>query len=154
MKLILTHDVADLGSVGDVVTVKDGYGRNFLLPRGYATPWTKGGQKQVDQLADARRRRVIASLEEAHAQREALEATTLVITKKSGDNGRLFGAVSSAEIAEVASAATGKDIDRRAVTVPSPIKSLGQHKATIKLHEDVVATVSITVEDVPAKKRK
>ena len=74
MKLILTHDVDGLGSAGEVVEVKDGYGRNYLIPRGYATKWTKGGQKQVDQIAEARRKRAIASLEEANALRDALQS--------------------------------------------------------------------------------
>ena len=74
MKLILTHDVSGLGQAGEVVEVKDGYGRNYLIPRGYATAWTKGGQKQVDQIAEARRKRAIASLDEAHALRDSLPA--------------------------------------------------------------------------------
>lgn len=154
MKLILTHDVENLGSSGEVVTVKDGFGRNYLLPRGYAVAWTKGGQKQVDQIAESRRRRAIASLEEAHAQRDALQNANLVITKKAGDAGRLFGAVSSAEIAEAASAAIGKNIDRRSVTVTSPIKSVGQHKALVKLHDDVTAAITVSVEEAVSKKRK
>ena len=154
MKLILTHDVENLGSAGEVVTVKDGFGRNYLLPRGYAVAWTKGGQKQVDQIAESRRRRAIASLEEAHAQRDAMQNANLVITKKAGDAGRLFGAVSSAEIAEAASAAIGKNIDRRSVTVTSPIKSVGQHKALVKLHDDVTAAITVSVEEAVSKKRK
>lgn len=145
MKLILTHDVDGLGVAGEVITVKDGYGRNYLIPRGYATAWTKGGQKQVDQIAEARRKRAIASLEDANALQEALQAATLVITKKAGENGRLFGAVSNADIAEAATAAAGKAVDRRSINVPTPIKSTGSYKATVKLHEEVVATLSLEV---------
>ena len=79
MKIILTHDVDRLGVAGDVVTVKDGYGRNYLIPRGYAVRWTKGGQKQIDQIAEARRRRAIQSLDEANAIQEALQANVLKI---------------------------------------------------------------------------
>ena len=102
MKLILTHDVAGLGQAGEVVEVKDGYGRNYLIPRGYATAWTKGGQKQVDQIAEARRKRAIASLDEAHALRDSLQADTLQIAKSAGENGRLYGAVTNADIATAA----------------------------------------------------
>lgn len=145
MKLILTHDVDRLGLAGDVVVVKDGYGRNFLIPRGYAVAWTKGGQKQVDQITEARRKRAIASLEEAHELREALQAKTVVIEKKAGENGRLFGAVTPADIAAASSEAAGKPVDRRQVTLPKPIKSVGEYKATVKLHDDVVATVALRV---------
>ena len=84
MKIILTHDVDRLGVAGDVVTVKDGYGRNYLIPRGYAVRWTKGGQKQIDQIAEARRRRAIQSLDEANAIQEALQANVLKIVKPAG----------------------------------------------------------------------
>ncbi|MCF2707172.1 50S ribosomal protein L9 [Arcanobacterium haemolyticum] len=154
MKLILTHDVSGLGAAGEVVEVKDGYGRNYLVPRGYATLWTKGGQKQVDQIAEARRKRAIASLDEAHALREALQAATLTIVKTAGANGRLFGAVSNAEIADAASEAAGKAVDRRAINVPTPIKSTGTYKATIKLHDDVVATLNLSVVAAKTKKKK
>ena len=145
MKLILTHDVAGLGQAGEVVEVKDGYGRNYLIPRGYATAWTKGGQKQVDQIAEARRKRAIASLDEAHALRDSLQADTLQIAKSAGENGRLFGAVTNADIAVAASAKVGKAVDRRAINLPTSIKSVGSYKATVKLHDDVSATLSIEV---------
>lgn len=145
MKLILTHDVSGLGQAGEVVEVKDGYGRNYLMPRGYATLWTKGGQKQVDQIAEARRKRAIASLEDAHALRDALQGKTLTITKSAGENGRLFGAVTNADIAEAASASVGQPVDRRAINLPTPIKSVGSYKATVKLHDEVVAALSVEV---------
>ncbi len=154
MKIILTHDVDRLGMAGDVVTVKDGYGRNYLIPRGYAVRWTKGGQRQIDQIAEARRRRAIESLEEANAIQEALEANVLTITKAAGDNGRLFGAVTNAEIAEAALAATGKKVDRRTITVTSPIKSTGSYKAAAKLHDDVVANIAIEVVAEKKEKKK
>ncbi len=154
MKLILTHDVSGLGVAGEVVEVKDGYGRNYLVPRGYAVVWTKGGQKQVDQIAEARRKRAIASLEEAHALRDVLQAASLTIVKTAGTNGRLFGAVSNIDIANVASEAVGKAVDRRSITVPTPIKSTGEYKASVKLHDDVVATLSLTVVAEKTKKKK
>ena len=145
MKLILTHDVAGLGQAGEVVEVKDGYGRNYLIPRGYGTAWTKGGQKQVDEINESRRKRAIASLEDANALREALEAQTLTLTKTAGANGRLFGAVTSADIAEAAAAATGKSVDRRSINVATAIKSVGTYKATAKLHTDVSANLTVEV---------
>ncbi|MDO4887695.1 MAG: 50S ribosomal protein L9 [Actinomycetaceae bacterium] len=154
MKIILTHDVDRLGTAGEVVEVKDGYGRNYLIPRGYAIRWTKGGQKQVDQIAEARRKRAIATLEEATAQRDALQAATLVITKNAGDNGRLFGAVTNADIAEAASELTGKPVDRRTINVATTIKSLGSYKATARLHDDILANLSIDVVAAPSKKKK
>lgn len=145
MKLILTHDVARLGEAGEVVEVKDGYGRNYLIPRGYATAWTKGGQKQVDQINESRRKRAISSLEDANELRDALEAQTLTVSKTAGENGRLFGAVTSADIAEAATAATGKSVDRRSINVASAIKSVGTYKATAKLHTDVSANLTVEV---------
>ena len=145
MKLILTHDVAGLGQAGEVVEVKDGYGRNYLVPRGYATTWSKGGQKQVDQIAEARRKRTIASLEDAHVLRDSLQGQTVKITKSAGENGRLFGAVTNADIATAATEAVGKPVDRRAINLPTPIKSVGSYKATVKLHDEVSATLAIEV---------
>ncbi len=154
MKLILTHDVDMLGKAGEVVEVKDGYGRNYLIPRKYAIKWTKGAQKQIDIITEARRKRAIDSLDTANEIREALADATVTITKAAGDNGRLFGAVSSKEIAAGIQKATGRKVDPRAITVASPIKSLGNYTATAKLHDDITATVKIAVEAEAKKKRK
>lgn len=144
-KLILTNEVTGLGAAGDVVDVKDGYARNFLLPRGLATPWTKGGQRQLDQIRAARSKRSIATLEEAQSLKASLESKPLVISERAGENGRLFGAVTSKEIAEGIKEMFDKDIDRRTVEFPTPIKALGEHKATVRLHEDVFATLLVQV---------
>ena len=101
MKLILTHEVTGLGAAGDIVEVKDGYGRNFLMPRGLATPWTKGGQKQVDALTKGRAVREIKDLDTAKGVKGQLEATSVKVPAKAGQSGRLFGAVSNGDIAEV-----------------------------------------------------
>ena len=116
-KLILTHEVDRLGAPGDVVEVKDGYARNYLLPRGYATRWTKGAQKQIDQMSTARRKRDIATVEEAQTLRDKLEEATLTIKGRTGNSGRLFGAVTAADIAQAAEQATGETVDRRKVMV-------------------------------------
>lgn len=128
-KLILTHDVTNLGAVGDVVEVKDGYARNYLLPRKLATPWTKGAQRQLDQMAEARRKRSIESLEQAQEARAWLTENVVTVSATAGANGRLFGAVSTADLAEAVKDAGGPAIDRRKIEVVPPIKSTGRHSA-------------------------
>ncbi|MDO4243645.1 MAG: 50S ribosomal protein L9 [Actinomyces sp.] len=144
-KLILTHDVTNLGSAGEVVEVKDGYARNYLVPRKLATPWTKGAQRQLDQMAEARRRRTIESLEQAQAARAWLGDNVVTVTATAGANGRLFGAVTTADLAAAVKDAEGPVIDRRAIEVVPPIKSIGRHSASVRLHPDVVATIEVNV---------
>lgn len=144
-KLILTHDVTNLGTVGDVVEVKDGYARNYLLPRKLATPWTKGAQRQLDQMAEARRKRSIESLEQAQEARAWLTENVVTIIATAGANGRLFGAVSTADLAEAVKDAGGPVIDRRKIEVVPPIKSTGRHSAAVRLHADVVAPIEVNV---------
>lgn len=146
MKIILTHEVSGLGIAGDVVEVKDGYARNFLFPRGYATAWTKGAQKQIDQIAAARRKRAIESAEAARDLRDKLESDSITIAKAAGENGRLFGAVTNVEIAAAASEFAGTTIDRRSINVPTPIKSVGNYSATVRLHDDITATLKLQVK--------
>lgn len=145
MKIILTHEVENLGSAGDVVEVKDGYARNYLMPRGYATAWSKGAQKQIDQIAASRRKRATEDIEAARELRDALEAEAINVTKTAGENGRLFGAVSTADVAEAASELTGKSIDRRSVNLDTNIKSVGEYTGQVKLHADVVANIKVNV---------
>ncbi|MDY5585553.1 MAG: 50S ribosomal protein L9 [Arcanobacterium sp.] len=145
MKIILTHEVKGLGTAGEVVEVKDGYGRNYLIPRGYAVAWTKGAQKQIDQIAESRRKRATEDLESARETRDVLEAAVLEIAKTAGDNGRLFGAVTTKDVAEAASAVSGKAIDRRAVNLNSTIKSVGEYTGVVQLHDEISAAVKISV---------
>ncbi|MFV0426116.1 MAG: 50S ribosomal protein L9 [Beutenbergiaceae bacterium] len=149
-KLILTHEVTGLGAPGDVIEVKDGYARNYLLPRGLATGWTKGAQKQIDAIQTARRKREIATVEGARAARELLEAKPVRVAVQAGDSGRLFGSVTTADIAAAVAAAGGPELDRRKIEVKNPIKALGSHQVSVRLHEDVAATIEIQV--VPGKK--
>lgn len=144
MKLILTQEVPGLGSSGDVVEVKDGYGRNYLLPRGFATPWTKGAQKQIEQMQAANQARAIASLEDARALRDTVEAQPVVVRSKAGESGRLFGAVTGADIAE-ALAERGVTVDRRRVAISTPIKAVGDYQVQIRLHEDIFANADVQV---------
>ncbi|WP_347349956.1 50S ribosomal protein L9 [Intrasporangium sp.] len=148
MKLILTQEVTGLGAAGDVVEVKDGYGRNYLLPRALATPWTKGGQKQVDALIKGRAARAIRDLDTAKDVKGRLEAQPVQVAAKAGASGRLFGAISSADIATAVKAAGGPELDRRKIEVTHAIKTVGSYEATVRLHPEVAATVRFEV--VPA----
>ncbi len=145
MKVILTHEVSGLGAAGDVVDVKDGYARNFLFKRGLATAWTKGGQKQVDAIAKARESRAVKSLEEAQSIKGNLEANPVQVTAHAGTSGRLFGAVSTADIAAAVKDAGGPELDRRRIEVPTPIRTTGAHTALVRLHPEVQATVELDV---------
>ena len=145
MKVILTHEVSGLGAAGDVVDVKDGYARNFLFRRSLATAWTKGGQKQVDAIAQGRAARAVRSLEEARSSKGNLESRSVTGPAHAGASGRLFGAVSTADIAAAVKAAGGPDLDKRTIEVPTPIKTTGTHEALIRLHPEVRATVELEV---------
>jgi large subunit ribosomal protein L9 len=149
MKLILTQEVDGLGSPGDVVEVRDGYGRNYLVPRGLGVRWTRGGEKQVESIKAARASRAVRDLDHAKEIKAKLEAQTVNLSVRSGQGGRLFGAVTVSDIAGAISDAIGEDtVDKRKILVGNPIKSLGSHKVTVKLHDDVVAVVDLNV--VPA----
>ena len=145
MKVILTHEVSSLGTAGDVVDVKDGYARNFLFRRGLATAWTKGGQKQVDAIAKGREVRAINSLEEAKSIKGNLENKAVKVVAHAGQGGRLFGAVSTADIAAAVKAAGGPELDRRKIELRNPIKAVGSHEALVRLHPEVQATLKLDV---------
>jgi large subunit ribosomal protein L9 len=144
MKLILTHEVSNLGEPGDIVDVKDGYGRNYLLPRNFAIAWTKGGQKQVDSIRAARDARTVHDLEDARAIKGTLEAKAVNVPVRAGDSGRLFGAVTVSDLA-AAFAAAGATVDKRRIEVGNPIKSLGAHEVSVKVHPEVTAKVKLNV---------
>jgi large subunit ribosomal protein L9 len=145
MKLILTSEVTGLGAPGDVVVVKDGYARNFLMPRSLGTPWTKGGQKQVDAIRAARASREIATLEQAQAVKARLEGAPVTLTAQSGASGRLFGAVTTADVASAVVAAGGPQLDKRKIELGQPIKMTGRHDVSVRLHPEVAAVVAIEV---------
>jgi large subunit ribosomal protein L9 len=147
MKLILTQDVAGLGAPGDVVEVKDGYGRNYLMPRGYAIAWTRGGEKQVTQIKRAQKVREVRDLGHANEIKQALEALTITMPAHAGETGRLFGSITTTDIADAVKAAGGPVLDKRKVSLGSPIKTVGTHAAKVEVHPDVVAT--LTLEVVP-----
>jgi len=145
MKLILTQDVNGLGAPGDVVEVKDGYGRNYLLPRGLATAWTKGGEKQVAQIKRAREVREVRDLDDAAAIKAKLEGLKVTLSARTGDTGRLFGAVTVADVVDAIAAAGGPAVDKRKVTIVSPIKTVGAHKVEVRVHPEALATLSVDV---------
>lgn len=144
-KLILTHEVTGLGAPGDVVDVKDGYARNFLVPRGLATGWSKGAEKEIAAIRKARKAREIETLDEAKATRDSLQSKPVVVSAKAGESGRLFGAVTTAEIADAVKAAGGPSVDRRKIEVGQPIKAVGEFQVKVRLHADVSANVTVKV---------
>jgi large subunit ribosomal protein L9 len=144
MKLILTQEVTGLGSAGDVVEVKDGYGRNFLIPRGFGIRWTRGGEKTIDSIKKSRDARSVRDSDHAAEVKAKLEGSTYAVKVHAGDSGRLFGAVTTAEIASAITEGGG-EVDKRTIVVGNPIKSLGAHTVTVKVHDDVVAQVNLNV---------
>jgi large subunit ribosomal protein L9 len=147
MKLILTQEVNGLGAAGDVVEVKDGYGRNFLIPRGLGIRWTKGGEKTIESIKAARSSREVRDLDHAKAIKAKREGSTFSLPVRAGEGGRLFGAVTVNDIATAIKDA-GAEVDKRKILVGNPIKSLGSHQVTVKVHDEVDATVNLNV--VPA----
>ena len=147
MKLILTREVAGLGHAGDVVTVKDGYARNFLLPSGSAIAWTKGGETQIAGIRRARQARDIRDKDHANEIKSALEAATLTVKAKVGSTGRLFGSVTEKDIALVIKSATGLDIDRHKIKLVKHVKNLGKHTAKVSLMTGVAANITINVTE-------
>ncbi|MGE0297613.1 50S ribosomal protein L9 [Pseudonocardia sp.] len=146
MKLILTADVPNLGAPGDVVEVKDGYGRNFLLPRKLAIVATRGAEKQVAAIQRAQKARQIRDLGHAREVAEQLGGLSVTVkAKAAGDTGRLFGSVTAADVADAVKAAGGPALDRRAVEVPGQIKTLGTHSVTVRLHPEVTRELAVSV---------
>ncbi|MFC5801216.1 50S ribosomal protein L9 [Streptomyces formicae] len=145
MKIILTHEVSGLGAAGEVVDVKDGYARNYLVPRGFAIRWTKGGEKDVEQIRRARKIHEIATIEQANEIKAKLEGVKVRLSVRSGDAGRLFGSVTPADIASAIKSAGGPDVDKRRVELGSPIKTLGSHQVSVRLHPEVAAKLGVEV---------
>ena len=143
MKLILTADVPGLGAPGDIVEVKDGYGRNFLLPRGLAIVATKGAEKQVATIKRAREAREIRDLDHAKEVAGALGKLHRhgARPRRAGDGGRLFGSITAADVVDAVRAAGGPTLDRRTIELPSQIKTVGTHPVTVRLHPEVTTEV-------------
>ncbi|MDR1441851.1 MAG: 50S ribosomal protein L9 [Bifidobacteriaceae bacterium] len=144
-KIILTHEVSGLGQPGDVLEVKDGYARNFLVPRNLATPWTKGAEKQIVAMRRAAKAREMATVEDALAAADKLRQSSVSVPAKAGAGGRLFGTVTSADVAAAVKRATGFDVDKRKIELPGRIKTTGPYTVQIRLHDSVVAPVDLEV---------
>ena len=145
MKLILTAAVDHLGIPGDIVEVKDGYGRNYLLPRSFAIKWTRGAEKQIEGIKRARDAREIRGVEHATQIREQLEALEVSLPARAGESGKLFGAITPADIALAVKKAGGPAIDKRSVEIAKPIKVVGSHTVGIKLTSGVIAHIQLGV---------
>ncbi len=144
MKLILNQEVANLGGPGDVVEVKDGYGRNFLVPRGFAQLWTKGADKQIATIRRAREVREVRDLGQAQQIKAQLAGLSVRLPARSGDGGRLFGSVTPGDVVAAVLQAGGPKLDKRLLRL-QPIKSLGSHTVSVKVHPEVEATVTLEV---------
>jgi len=144
-KLILTNEVQGLGTAGDVVEVKNGYARNFLIPQGFAVAWSNGGQKQVDQIKRARESKVLASREEADALKSKLEKAPIRIAVRAGSGGRLFGSVTRSDIVKAIEAAGIPGVDKRAIEIPGAIKAVGDAEVVIAIHDGLSARVTLQV---------
>ncbi|MHC9292434.1 50S ribosomal protein L9 [Mycobacterium sp. LTG2003] len=148
MKLILTAEVEHLGVAGDTVEVKDGYGRNYLLPRGLAIVASRGAERQADEIRRARETKAIRGLEHANELKTALEnlGEVSLPVNAAADTGKLFGSVTAADVVSVIKKAGGPNLDKRTVQLPKAhIKSVGTHPVTVKLHTGVEAKVSLNV---------
>jgi large subunit ribosomal protein L9 len=145
MKLILTQEVTGLGAPGDVVEVKAGYGRNYLVPRSLAMPWTRGSEKQIEMIKRARSAREIRSLDDAREAASRLGSLKVRLHTRAGAGGRLFGSISTADIAEAVRNAGGPELDKRKIEVKNPIKTVGSHQVAVRLHPEVNAKLDIEV---------
>ncbi len=145
MKLILTQEVTGLGAPGDVVEVAGGYGRNYLVPRGLAMHWTRGAEKQIELITRARSVREIRGLDDARDTAGRLASLDVRLETRAGSGGRLFGSVSPADIAAAVKAAGGPALDKRRIEIKNPIKTVGAHQVTVRLHPEVTATLEVVV---------
>jgi len=148
MKLILTQEVSGLGGPGDVVEVKDGFGRNYLVPRGFGMLWTRGAEKQIVTIKRAREVRDVRDLGHAQEIKGQLEKLTVKVPARAGEGGRLFGSVTVADVVAAVKASGGPDIDKRRIELPGQIKTVGAHSVTVRLHPEIAATIALDV--VPA----
>ncbi|HVL98009.1 MAG TPA: 50S ribosomal protein L9 [Egibacteraceae bacterium] len=145
MKVILKQDVDKLGDAGDIVDVADGFGNNYLMPRGLAMRATRGAVADAAAIRAARGKREARTLQEAQEQKERLEARPVSISAKAGEDGTLYGSVGNREIAQAITSQLGVAVDRRRIPLERPLKSLGQHEVAVRVHPEVVAAVRVEV---------
>jgi large subunit ribosomal protein L9 len=145
MQIILQEDVDKLGRRGDVVTVKPGYARNFLLPNKLAVEATSGNLKAIERIRGALAKKTATELDAAQKQAELLNGVSLKFTRKTGENDQMFGSVTTGDVADGLKA-QGFSIDKRQVQLADPIKSLGEFPVTVKVFRDVTAEIKVHVE--------
>lgn len=146
MRVVLTQNVPNLGQVGDVKDVADGYGRNFLIPKGMAILATVSALKNVDELRRAEAKKMARRLQTAQEMANMLSQLDLRFKRRAGEEGRLYGSVTNADIAEAIQAQTGQEIDRRRIELDEPIRQTGEHTVEIRVMTNVSAQVKVTVE--------
>ena len=145
MKIVLRDDVENLGQKGDVVDVADGYARNYLVPRGLAMKATKGVVAQAEAMRRNRAAKEARDVEAAQSQAAALDGARIEITARAGEGGKLFGSVTSSDVADAIQAQRGIEVDRRRVGLDEPVKELSEVEVVVKLHTDIAATVTVVV---------
>jgi len=146
MKVILNQDVKGQGKKGDMINVSDGYARNFLLPKGLATEATKSAINEMKGKADAKAYREEKELEAAKALAAQIESVSVTIESKSGDNGKLFGSITSGDVADALKMQGHIVVDKKKIVLHDPIKSVGEYKLSVKVHAGVSATLKVTVK--------
>lgn len=144
MEVLLREDVDNLGARGDVVKVRAGYGRNYLLPQGLAVQATPSNVKQIEMQRKALLKKAAAEKSSAEGQAALLKEVTLTFDRRVGEHGILFGSVTSMDIAE-ALAAKGYEIERKRITLADPIKEVGEYEVPVKVHREVTATIKVIV---------
>lgn len=145
MKLVLRADVENVGKKGDIVDVADGYGRNFLIPKGHAIPATKGVEVQAAAMRRSRDVKDAKDRESAETVARTLVPAVITITARSGAEGKLFGSVTAADVADAVVAQTGVELDRRKLHLDEPIKTVGTHEVPVRLHSDVQFRIHVEV---------
>ena len=148
MKLILTDDVAGLGGKGEVVEVADGYGRNYLLPKKLAMKATAGALRDADAIRKSHEEALRKVFEEAEATAQSLVGTRVVLAAQAGDEGKLFGSISTTDVVDGVLKFTGVQLDRSTVQMTAPIKTIGLHEVMVKLHPEV--QFALTLDVIPA----
>jgi large subunit ribosomal protein L9 len=145
MQVVLREDVENLGKKGDLVTVADGYARNYLVPKGLALRASEGIQKQADAMRRNRVARDARDREGAEALASQFSGRTISIAARAGEGGKLFGSVTSSDIADAVQAQVGVELDRRKIALDEPLKELGATEVSVRLHPDVTAVLQVEV---------
>jgi large subunit ribosomal protein L9 len=145
MKIILKQDVPNLGDAGEIVDVADGYGNNYLMPRGMAMRVTKGAIADAEAISRTRRKREAQNLAEAEERKAALEQRQVIVAANAGEDGTLYGSIGTSAIAKAVRDQLGIPVDRRRITLDRPLKELGEHEVPVRVHRELSATIKVVV---------